>query len=211
MKRDDAAGLALILGSAGMLVTMGFHPAPGSFEGIVQQRTVIVATHALALVSNAAMLFGFLGFHERLGAAAASARAGMVAFAFASIAALCAAVLNGLTAPAFAVRMVDSASRDVAEAILVYGHLLNASFARVFMVGVAVSLLLWCASILHSRALPAALAWTAGILGAAGLVVVTTGLLGTSVHDFGLFILGFAAWAIYAGVELRRRSEPATV
>ncbi len=208
MKRDTANGFALIIGSACSLITMALHPTSGSIEGLVREAAVRIGTHALGLASIPLLFFGFLGLNQRLKADTVWAPAALVTYGFGSVAAMCAAVLNGLAAPAFAVRMApDPAMHDTARAVLAYSFQLNAGFAKVFMVAVAAALVLWSISIMRTRALPSWAAWVGGLLGAAGLVAVLGGFLGTGVHEFGLFVLCFAAWTVSIGVVL---SQPST-
>ena len=207
MKRNTVSGLALILGSICFLITMGLHPTSGSLDGLVQEASIRVGTHSLGLVSIAVTFFGMLGLHSRLQSDVVYAPAALVAYAFASVAAMCAAVINGLAAPAFATRMApDPNLHETARAILTYSSQLNAGFARVFMVGVAAALVLWAISIGRTHALPRWAAWLGGLSGIAGLVGVLGGFLGVGVHEFGAFILGFAVWTIPVGVLLLRSS-----
>ena len=203
MKPDTVRGLALILGSLGLLVTMAFHPTAGGLEGLVREAAIRVRTHSLGLVCIPVTFFGFLGLHERIKADGTWAPAALIVYGFGCVAAMCAAVLNGLAAPAFAAHVAAHPTlRDTAPAVLAYSFLLNAAFARVFMVGAAAALVLWSIAIRRTGAFRSWTAWFGGLLGGAGLVGVLGGFLGTSVHEFGLFVLGLAAWTVVIGVLL---------
>ncbi|HEY3174258.1 MAG TPA: hypothetical protein VGK94_00705 [Candidatus Polarisedimenticolia bacterium] len=203
MERDAASGFALLLGSLCFIVTMVFHPSSGSVERLVREAPVSVWTHSLALASIPVTFLGLLGVHHRLKAAHMLSTAALVAYGFGSVAAMCAAVLNGLAAPAFATRFAsEPATRDMVRAILTYNSLLNTGFAKVFMVAAAAALVLWSIAILRTRALAPWAGWVGGLVGGAGLVSVLGGFLGTSVHEFGLFILGLSAWTVSVGVLL---------
>ncbi len=203
MKGQRASGFALLFGSVGFLLTMALHPTSGSLEGLVRQGPVRVASHALALAMIPVLFFGFLGVTQRLQAAVVLAPAALVTYGFGSVAAMCAAVLNGLAAPAFASRLASEASlHDTARVVLAYSFQLNTAFAKVFMVAVSAALLMWALAVLRTRALPAWVGGLGGMLGSVGLIAVVGGYLGTGVHEFGLFVLGFAMWTISLGVLL---------
>jgi hypothetical protein len=205
MSRQRASGFALILGSLGGLITMALHPSAGSLEGLVREGAVRLGSHAVGIATIPVLFFGFLGVTERLRAAPVLAPAALVAYGFASVAGMCAGVLNGLAAPAFADRMVsDAALHETARVVLAFSFQLNAAFARVFMVGISGALLLWAFAVTGTQELPPWLGRLAGVLGGVGLVAAVSGHLGTGVHEFGLFVLGFASWTIAVGVALLR-------
>jgi len=209
VKRDTASGLALVLGSVCLVVTMVLHPTAGGMEGLVRESALRVRTHALALIAIPVTFLGFLGLHRRLAEKSEFARPALVAYAFACAAGVCAGVINGLAAPAFAMRIArESASADAARVVLAYSFELNSAFAKVFMAGAAASLVLWAVAILKTRAFHPGFGWLGGGLGGAGLVAVLGGWLGTSVHEFGVFVLGFAGWTAAVGAGLLRAQAP---
>ncbi len=200
-----AHGVALILGSVGLLVTMVFHPVAGSVETLVRVAAVARGTHSLALASILLMFLGFLGLYHRLKADPLFAAAALVTLAFGYVAGMCAAILNGLVGPAFAERYAgDPGARATLVAVLHYNHLLNTAFALIFMVASASAVVFWSVAIFNTRELPRWAGWLGCVLGGIGLVSLLGGLLGTSVHQFGLFILGMSAWTIVVGVLLCR-------
>ena len=207
MTRDRQSAIALLVGSIAWIVTMALHPTGGSFEKIVRISSVIVGNHSLAIATIPLMLFGFLGLTARLGTDRGLPLAALVTYAFGSVAALCAAVINGLTLPAFAKQFAeaDPASRDLAHMVVDYGSTMNAGFARVFMVATAVAVVLWSISIFTTRALPRWIGAIGLAAGLTGLVLVLSGGIDVHVHDFGLFVFGYAAWTILVGVLLWRR------
>lgn len=207
MTRDRQSAIALIVGSIAWIVTMVLHPTGGSFEKIVRISSIIIGTHSLAIATIPLVLFGFWGLTARLGTDRGLPVAALVTYAFGSVAAMCAAVINGLTLPAFAKQFAeaDPASRDLAHMVVDYGSTMNAGFARVFMAATAVAVLLWSISILTTRALPRWIGALGVAAGLTGLFLVLSGTLSVHVHDFGLFVFGYAAWTILVGVLLWRR------
>lgn len=205
MKHDSAGGLALIVGSICMLVTMAFHPSAGTIEKLIQLASLTRYTHALALVSLPILLLGFAVLASRLRSAGLPATAALVLMGFSFTAAMCAAVINGFAVPA----LVEDAgakpeSRDTLVAVLRYSHFLNAAFAQVHMVAAAAAMLCWSMAILKSGGLPAWAGWLAMVFGVLELAGVFAGVMNTSVHGFGLFVLSFSIWTIIAGALLCR-------
>lgn len=186
---------------------MTFHPTPSGMEQIVRLAAVIMATHGLALASVPLNLFGFLGLSWRLAAAPVLAAGAMVTCAFGSAAVLCAAVLNGFAAPDLAERYAgaDGATLDAVRVVFFYGHVLSAAFTRVFMAATAVAVLGWSLAALRTRALAR---WI-GVLGVAVSLAGLGALVGVDVRTFGLFVFGYAAWAILAGLALWRPAPEA--
>lgn len=207
MTRDRQSAIALIVGSIAWIVTMVLHPAGGSFEKIVRISSVIIGTHSLAIATIPLVLFGFWGLTARLGADRGLPLLALITYAFGSVAAMCAAVINGLTLPAFAKQFAeaDPASRDAAHLVVDYGSTMNAGFARVFMAFTAIAVLLWSISILTTRTLPRWIGALGVAAGLTGLFLVLSGTLSVHVHDFGLFVFGYAVWTILVGVLLWRR------
>lgn len=209
MNHDRLGGLALIIGSICMLVTMAFHPSAGTIEKLIQLAPMTRYTHALALVSLPISLLGFIVLAGRLRGAGPVATAALLLIGFSFAAGMCAAVINGFAVPA----MVEHEgarpeTRDALVAVLRYSHFLNAAFAQVHMVAAAAAMLLWSLAILKSGGLPAWVGWLALVFGVLELAGVFAGVMNTSVHGFGLFVLSFSIWTIIVGALLCRAAPP---
>ena len=210
MNETRAFGAAMIAGAVAFVVTMGLHPSGGSLERIRDIASVVIGTHSLAIASLVCITIGFLGLTARLGASRFLAWSAMVTFAAGALAAICAAVLNGLALPALARHHEgsDPATLDTLRVVLGYNHALNASFARVFMIATTVATVLWSVAILRTRALPAWVGVVGALAGATATALVLFGAIGVDVHDFGLFIFAFAGWSIVVGAQLLRKVAP---
>ena len=103
MKQDRISGIAIIVGSLMMVVTMVLHPVGGSLrtdiEHLSRIATMAVVVHVLALAATGVQIFGFLGFYQALGPSEARVRAGLVGYAVGWWAVLGAAIASGLLAP----------------------------------------------------------------------------------------------------------------
>lgn len=206
MKTDKVAGLILIVGSVGFVATMAIHPTGGSLEKIIQQARLNIGAHALAITSMGLLLAGFLRLARALRPERPWADIGLVAFAFAAGAGTLDAICNSLVIQALAERTAaaDSDAKPMWRAILLYNHLLSAALTQVLIAAAALSVLVWSLSLLRVGQ-----SWT--ILGTAGLAVglvslfmLFSGRIRNNVHDFGLFVLGWAAWIIVLGAFLCR-------
>lgn len=205
MTRDKAAGLTLIVGTVGLLVTMGLHPTGGSIEHMAHVARFARIAHSLAIASLPLMLLGGLGLTVRLKADPVLAPAAFVVFAIGCLGGMLAAVVNGLVAPTYAEWVVGEVkNRTTDSAILHYGHALGAAFANIYMIATAVATLLWSAAILRSPAMPSWAGWLGMVLGALALVAVLGGFLGLSVHEFSIFVLGISVWTIVVGALMCR-------
>jgi hypothetical protein len=209
MNRDRISGIAIILGSIAFIITMVFHPSGGDAARILRSASVILATHALAIASLPVSTFGFLGLTSRLGADRPLASAAMVFFVFGNFATMCAAVINGLALPTYVRNFADADPETLRTVQMIgsYGNALNAGFARVFMVAIAVAVLFWSLAILKTRVMPR---WIGAVGTALGLILLGfAGALGVDVRSFGIFVFSYAAWAILVGILmcLRPRQE----
>ncbi len=205
MTRDTISGMALIVGSLGILVTMALHPSPGSVEALIRQSAIAIGTHTLALATIPVMFFGFLGLTRRLKADDIFAPAGLVTYGFGATAVMCAAVVSGLVAPTYAAQYgTDPDAQQILRAVLNYNGHLNWAFAMVFMIAMPVAIIFWAIAMLRTRAFGRWVGWIGCLVGLGALAGVLVGFLDTSVHRFGLFVLGTSAWVIVVGALLCR-------
>src|SRR4029077_18048670 len=109
MTDDRKSALALIAGSVGMIITMAVHPhgaiSPAQVESMARNLTIV---HSLALASLMVLFLGALGLAQRVKSADRLDIAALVFFAFASVAVMSAAVMDGLVAPNILRRLVEA-------------------------------------------------------------------------------------------------------
>jgi len=208
MTDDRKGGIALIAGSAGMLVTMAFHPSghdlfqPGQLDHMAH---LAVAVHALALASLPVLFLGALALSRRVARPARYEVAGLVLYGFALAAAMCAAVMSGFVGSALAREIVDAVPPSEAWRIVFhYNSHVNQGFAQVYVVASSLAIVLWSAAILRSAALARGVGIYGCVLGPIILLAVLSGHLRLGVHGFGLIVLGQAAWFIASGALLCR-------
>jgi hypothetical protein len=207
MKQDKLSGIALIVGSLAMIITMAFHPTGRDlFAGHI---TLNVVVHSLALASVPVLVFGFLGLSQSLGFDNPTVSFGFVAYSFGSVAAMCAAVINGLVAPSLVREYLssDESEKQNLLSLFHYGGLLNSAFAKVLIVATSVAILFWSIALIKKSLLANVAAVIGIIFGLLGIVGILSGHLRINVHSFGLFIFGQAAWTVLIGVLMIRSNE----
>ncbi|HXN84216.1 MAG TPA: hypothetical protein VN883_17170, partial [Myxococcales bacterium] len=144
MRRDAVSGAALIVGTVSGLVTMVLHPTGhqlmADYDRIAQ---LAVAVHVLALTGMPITFLGALGLTRRL--SSETATAALVAYGFATVAAMAAAVASGLIAPQVAgwTLQAGAEDRETWHALFRYNGAINQGFAKVFVAASSVAILLW--------------------------------------------------------------------
>src|SRR5580692_2776058 len=152
MTDERRSAIALIAGSAGMIITMIFHPggkiAPEQLEHMIR---LSIGVHSLALLTVPVLFLGAWGMSRRLDGGDRLAWAGLVLFAFASAAVMNAGTLNGLVAPKLMRQIVAATpeTRGTWQMMLNYNFQMNQAFARVYAVGASLAIASWSVAILR--------------------------------------------------------------
>jgi hypothetical protein len=212
MTDNRMSGLALILGSAGSIITMALHPTghdlavPGQLAPVTH---MIVAVHALALICLPVMFLGAWGLSRSLAAPNRLSMMALVFYGFATVAVMNAAAVSGFMSPYIAEQMAkpDSAMHDMWHAMFHYNGQLNQAFAMVFVVAVSVAIVLWSSAILKSKQFAASVGIYGCLLGPVTIVAVLSGHVTLGVHGFGMIVLCQAIWYVFVGVTLMRMKE----
>jgi hypothetical protein len=153
MTDDRMSGLALIAGSAGVIITLSLHPSgritPGQIDSVAR---TLVAVHSLALASLPVWFLGALGLSRRGPAPHRIATAALVLYGFGVAAMMNAVVFDGLVSPAV-LREIVAASPSTSEAwhiVFNYNGSLDQAFGEVFVVASSVAIALWSISIIRT-------------------------------------------------------------
>ena len=209
MTDNRKSGLALIAGSLGMIITMALHPrgavAAAQVESMARNLTIV---HSLALASLMVLFLGALGLAQRLKSADRFDIIGLVLFAFASLAVMNAAVMDGLVAPNVMRRIVEAGAGggESWRVVFRYNFEVNQGFARLYAVTSSIAIIFWSLSMWRNRTLARGLAIYGCVIGVASVIAVASGL-GMDVHGFGAVVLGQAIWFVTAGVLLRHEPQ----
>jgi hypothetical protein len=209
MTDDRITGLALIAGSAGVILALGLHPsgrdlfAPDTFESAARK---LIAVHSLGLACLPVWLFGAWGLSRRLDTQW-TARTALATYAFALMAMMNAVVVDGLVTPGLAREIVHATGTAAAEGWrIAFNHnsLMDQAFMRVFLVASSAAIVLWSVSILNSGALTRAVGIYGCVLGVTTVIAQFSGQLESHEHLFGAVIVGQAAWFLIVGAALFR-------
>ena len=201
-----SSGLALVIGSAVQIIVMVFHPVGGSFERLIRMHNIAIETHAMAIAAMAITFVGILGLTRALLTEYFLSITGVVFYAVSMVGGLCAAVMNGIAMPAFAMEYAnsDQSARQAVQPIFEYAHTVSGGFARVFMVGLVIAVFLFSIAILRTKVLSRALGIFGIAMAAVLAVLMSMGLIGLDVHTFGIFVFISALWYIAAGIQFSR-------
>ena len=214
MTDNRITGLALIAGSAGVIVALGLHPSggdlfvPGQSESAARK---LIAVHSLALACLPIWFFGAWGLSRRFGVLW-TARAALVTYAFAMMAMMNAVVVDGLVSPGLAGEIVHATGTAGQGWRVAFNHnsLIDQAFMRVSLVASSAAIVLWSASIVRSVALARGVGIYGCILGATTVIALLSGQLDRYAHVFGMVIVGQAVWFLIVGASLCRDRRPAT-
>src|SRR5215469_10246963 len=108
---DRMSGLALIVGSVGVLLTLGLHP---SGKGLIDPATYMAVTrhlmdvHSIALLSLPLWFLGAYGLSRRLAAAGHVAIVPLTLYGFGLAAMLSGVICDGLVMPGLARQIVNA-------------------------------------------------------------------------------------------------------
>jgi hypothetical protein len=212
MTDNRMSGLALILGTAGSIITMALHPtghdllAPGQAGAVMH---IAVAVHALALACLPVIFFGAWGLSRRLGSPNRLSVMALIFYGFAAVAVMNAAAVSGFMGPYIAKQMLDAdpAVHDMWHALFHFTGQLNQTFALLFVVASSVAIVLWSAAMLKSQDFAASVGIYGCILGPATLIAVLSGHVTLGVHGFGMIVLCQAIWYLFVGATLMRIPE----
>jgi len=211
MTDERKSGIALIAGSAGLMLTMAMHPtaAAGSLtpEQVTRLMAFSGAAHALAMVSALALFLGTCGLTRAIAAADRIAFTAMVVFGFACVAAMIATAVSGFIVPAIMKNMVDDAAANAQTWHIVTFSIfqINQAFARIYSVAASLAMILWSVSALRNGGLGRGVAIYGCIVAPLLMVGVGIGHLRLDVHGMAAVVVAQAIWFIAAGSQLRSR------
>jgi hypothetical protein len=207
MNDNRLSAIALIAGSAGLIVTMAFHPtghdlfAPGQLEHTIR---INMAAHALALATIPISFLGALGLSIFLNSTNRLSVCALVCYAMAQIAGMNAGIFSGLVAPRMAQLSANATgpTSDAWKLAFRYTGELNQAFAPVLVIASSLALILWSCAILRGEHKMRALAVYGLAIGTLTIVAVGSGHFHLNVHGYGMVVLTQAIWFVAAGVQL---------
>lgn len=198
------AGYALLTGCFLITVTMVLHPAGGSIEKIIKLKTLIMGTHALAVLSIPFCMIGFWGFTKWLGSERFLSICAFAISVFGLIAAMCAGTVNGFVLPLFVQRYAgaDAAMAEQLKPVLRYAFALNHGFDYIFIGAMCLSILFWSAAMFLFRKGSRWLAWLGMLIVAAAVAMLLGGFVLVDLVGFRVFVFSIVTWIVWAGITL---------
>ncbi len=216
MNQNRTAGIALIAGSLGGLLTMILHPTGSDVVNNAATgaaNTLNASVHLLAIISQPLVLSGALGLTVNLKDRRDFAFAGFVFFALASFAVIIAAAASGLVASSVVAGLAKAtdAQRAAAMGALGYTSVLNQAFAKVYVALGGVALILWSLAMIKGREMGRALGVYGMVVGLLMVSIAIGGWVVLDIHGFGAVVIAVGAWFVWAAIGLiRSHGESAT-
>lgn len=207
---DRWYGVLLILSAIIGLFVMAHHPTAHS---VLSAGNPVAAArlnrllHGIAIASMPLQFLGLMGLTRKLGDSLLS-RAALVTQAFGLVAGMGAAVASGFVATRLMLETIEAGPSAPSSPLLGYTGLWNQGFAVIYVMGTAVSILLWSIDILRRGRLPRATGVVGVLVSVAVLLWQALGGQHLGVLQFGLIVLGEAIWTVWVGVTLITSDRP---
>jgi hypothetical protein len=199
-----SSGISLITGSLLIIATMGLHPTGGSIEYIIKITKSITATHSLAIFSLPILFFGFYGLTNALLDKWKLAKLALIIMEFGLIAAMFAALINGLTLPYFLGKYENNIAEnsDMLKLIINYGFAINKPLDYIFIIATCLAITIYSLLIVSSDKLPKWIGFIGLSLIVFAIIGLLTGFVFSNLIGFQIFIFGIATWFLATGITL---------
>lgn len=206
LKEQKEAGLALIIGSTLMIVTMVLHPVGGDFNHLISIVGVGIVSHGIAIASVPFVAYGYWGLTQRLAAASFLSKIGFSIMLFGLIAVMIAAATNGIILMNF-VKSYEGASQETIDSLrpfFVFIRSFNHAFDFIFIGSVCLSMLFWSFAILKTKSMPSWVAYLGLVMATIGISLFASGFELVHLAGFRLFIFGNVGWILAVAYSLRK-------
>ncbi|WP_299211323.1 hypothetical protein [uncultured Aquimarina sp.] len=206
---EKSAGIALIIGSILVIITMVFHPVGGNFEHLLKISKMAITSHALAILSIPILTFGFWGLTVRLGKNNSLSLLGFIIIVFGLLAGMMAAAINGLALSFFIKRYHGQSTEIIAQInhIIHYGFALNKAMDYIFIAACCFAIVLWSIVIVKKSILPKWIAYLGILLGITAIILMLFNVAFTNLYSFRIFIAGLVSWIILTGYALTKTKK----
>ncbi|MEP0986030.1 hypothetical protein [Ekhidna sp.] len=209
-KELKGAGYALIVGSLLMIATMVLHPVGGDFNQLLRIVPIGMISHSIAILSVPFVAYGFFGLTIKLKSSSFISYIGFSIMFFGLVAVLIAAAVNGLILMDF-VKSYEGASEETIASlkpIFVFIRSFNHAFDYIFMGAICLSILMWSAAIIKTKAMPSWLGYFGILVSATGIILFVLGVELLHLAGFRVFIFANVAWILAVGFILRKGEQP---
>ncbi|NMH85916.1 hypothetical protein [Flavivirga algicola] len=201
-----STGVSLLVGSTLAIITMILHPSGGSIEYLIKIVTPMKFAHALAILCIPFILFGFYGVSLKL---LGKWKLSMLAFliiSLAFIAAMLAAIFNGLVLPSFLGEFSESFEQnlDTLELITHYSFATNKALDYVFIAGMCTAIAIYSFIIILLEQLSKWIGYLGIIILISTIIGAITGFAFTNLVGFRVFVFSIVGWILCTGASLIR-------
>ncbi|WP_109300023.1 hypothetical protein [Aquimarina sp. AU474] len=199
-----STGISLILGALLIIITMILHPSGGSIAHIIKISQTITITHSLAICSLPIILFGFYGLTIRILDTRRLSVLAFITISFSLIAAMFAALFNGLVLPYFLNQYADRLDQniDILKPITNFSFAINTSLDYIFIVACCVAILLYSFIILLENKFPKWIGYLGIFITLFAVIGGFTSFVFTSLTGFRIFTFSIAFWILSSGALL---------
>jgi hypothetical protein len=209
---DRMSGLALIVGSVGVLMTLGLHPSgrgivdPATYEEVTRH---LIEVHSIALLSLPLWFLGAYGLSRKLAAAGHVAIVPLTFYGFGMAAMMTGVVFDGLVTPGLARQIVNATPNTSQGWRIAFNanQVVDMAFVHVFLVASSLAIVLWSVMIIRKGVLARGVGMFGLLVGLAAILALLSGYTDKHEHVFLLSILLQAAWLATIGVLLYRTTE----
>ncbi|WP_299601010.1 hypothetical protein [uncultured Aquimarina sp.] len=204
-----STGSALILGALLIIVTMVLHPSGGTIEYILKISRSIQNTHALAIFSLPILLFGFYGLTNALMDTYRLSILALIVITFGLIAAMFAALFNGLTLPYFLNKYADNLDQNIETLNMIknYGFAINIPLDYIFIVACCFAIFLYSIANILEQKHPKWISYLGIFIIIFSVTGGLTDFVFTSLVGFRIFTFSIAAWVLSNGILLVKYSS----
>lgn len=209
MTDNRKAGIALIAGSIGGIVTMAIHPvpsrAPMSADRVQHLMSMSPIAHSLAIASFVLLFLGACGLARHLARPNRLAFCALVTFGFACVAILNATAVSGFIVPGIMKLMVQDVASAAPQWHIAMASIfqINQAMAKIYTVLASVATVLWSIAGLRGG-LSRFVAIFGCIVAPLVALLVMVGHLRLDVHGMTAIMLSEVIWFVGAGAGLMR-------
>ncbi|WP_394750218.1 hypothetical protein [Spongiimicrobium salis] len=197
-----STGVALLLGALLIIATMTLHPSGGSMEHIIAISRIITISHGMAIACLPLLVFGFYGLTQELMDSGKLSVLALIIITFGLIAALFAALFNGLALPFFLTHYTDNLSeyKDILHPITTFSFSINKALDYIFIAASCLAISIYSVLMLKSVIFPKWLGYFGISLFIFVIIGVLTGFVFTNLTGFRIFTFSLAAWVLSAAI-----------
>jgi hypothetical protein len=203
-------GIALLVGSTLIFLTIVLHPMGGNLDFLRRACKMIIISHGLALLALPFITYGYWGLTQLMYPKFSLGIAGFIFACFGLFGVLIAGTVNGLILPIFIDRLPEdlAGSTAMVEFILSYNFSMNQAFDLVFMVGICFAIIIWSLAILKIKLFHNTMAYLGLTASLFFLVMIMGGFNLGDITKLRYFMAVVLVWNVVMGILLLRIKSP---